>query len=462
MVMSDDEIVALVADDLFPKWQAERALLDRIDRWARWSHDDPHRPRQATPEYRELAARSQTPWGDLIVGSVAQMMRVDGYRSPHQPEDQRAWRLWNANRWDSRQVAVHRAPLTYGLGYALSLPGTDRLTGEALPVMRGVSPREMLALYDDVAWDEWPSIAIRVVTRASGYDIHVYDAEVTYHLRIETLGDKPTLLGVDGHDTGVTPVVRYANRLDLEGRASGEIEPFIPVMGRIDQTVFDRLVVQRFASWVVRTIAGMSTAETAAANGVSVDQVAMKLKVEDFLTSEDPDTKFGTLPATPMEGFIKAHDDDLQVLAAVSQTPAHEVLGIAANLSADALAAAKAGQTAKGDERRQEFGSSHNQLVRLACHQAGYDDLAADFDAGVRWADTSIRSLSQAADALGKLAEMLGIPAQVLWTKVPGLTDQDLDEARRLLEEDGGMASLLREIVGQVTVDDTPTLEGVA
>lgn len=115
MAMTPDAVVALVAGDLLPKWRHERDKLDRIDRWARWEHDKPHQPLQATTEYQELSARSQAPWGDLIVTSVAQTLYVEGYRSPTDPENNAAWRLWQVNGMDARQVAIHRAALTYGL-----------------------------------------------------------------------------------------------------------------------------------------------------------------------------------------------------------------------------------------------------------------------------------------------------------------------------------------------------------
>src|SRR5690606_34043996 len=115
---------------------------------------------------------------------------------------------------------------------------------------------------------------------------------------------------------------------------------------------FDRLVVQRFASWGVRTVSGMSPEETAQATGMTSEQVMMLLKVTDFLVAPDPDTKFGSLPSTPLDGFIKAHEADIQTLAAVSQTPAFEMLGQMANLSAEALEAAKDSQTAKSVQLR--------------------------------------------------------------------------------------------------------------
>lgn len=444
-----DEAVA-VAADLLEKWRPERERLDRIDGWLRWNHDQPHRPTHATAEYKQLAARAEAPWGDLIVSSVSQTLYIDGYRRPKAPEDSTGWDVWQANGMDARQVAIFRASLGYGSAYGTVLPGTT-LGGEAMPQMRGVSPREMLAVYDDPAWDDWPVFALRVRAVAGGYDLTLFDDLYAHRLRSDDLESRPRYLGATQHNAGVTPVVRYANRLDLEGRLTGEVEPFIPLLGRIDQTVFDRLVVQRFGAWIVRTIAGMSVTESAEAAGISVETAKMRLRVEDFLTAEDPDTKFGSLPATPLAGYIQAREADLHDLAAVSQTPAFEILGQMANLSAEALAAAKSSQTAKSDERKHTLGEAAEQHIRLACHMAGKADAAADFLAQVRWADTSIRSLSQAADAYSKMVEGLRLPPEILWSKIPGLTQQDIDEAKQIIANAGGMDSLMRSIIDGTT-----------
>jgi hypothetical protein len=304
----------------------------------------------------------------------------------------------------------------------------------------------MNALYADPAGDEWPEVALSIRKVRGVFRIEVWDDEKVHHLRVSNPTSKPTWDSEEVHNSGVTPVVRYVNRFDLEGRSAGEVEPFIPLLGRIDQTAFDRLVVQRFASWVVRTIAGMSVVESAKATDSTVGEVKMRLRVEDMLTAEDPDTKFGSLPATPLDGFIKAEERDLTDLAAVSQTPAFELLGQMANMSAEALAAAKSSQTAKSEETKHVLGEAYEQHLRLAEHQAGNADGAADFRAQVRWADTSIRSLSQAVDALGKLAQMLGFPADLLWSKVPGITQTDVDEAKAKIEEGGGLEQLVRQL----------------
>lgn len=445
--MKEADARKLIASDLLPGWQSERRTLDKVDEWMRPDPPKPYSPTGATPEYQQLRDRSTTPWGDLIVTSVAQTLYVDGWRRPEDPEDNLGWDLALRNRWDVRQVAVHRAALTYGYAYGTAVPGRDPLTGEPVPSIRGVSPREMYAVYRDPAEDDWPEYALLVRKHKDRLRLRLFTADQVWEYTTDTSGDKLTLTGKPAeHGAGVCPVVRFANRLDLEGRTSGEVEPYIPILGRIDQTVFDRLVVQRFGAWAVRTISGMDVTATADATGSTPDEVVQRLKVNDFLVSEDKDTKFGSLPASPLDGFIKAEESDLTDLSAVSQTPAFELLGQMANLSAEALAAAKASQTAKSDEVKQSFGGSHSQLLRLACLHAGDIDAAQDYRAQPRWRDTSIRSLAQAVDAFGKLSQMLGFPPELLWEKVPGMSMQDVDEARRIVAEPSPLDKLAEAV----------------
>jgi hypothetical protein len=452
MPMNQRETLSITRGLLLPTFQAEKDRLDRIDDWYRWDHDAPHQPRHSTAEYRELADRAQTPWLGLVVTSVAQSLYVEGYRRADDPEDASPWRWWQTNGMDRRQMAVHRAALAYGLSYTTVLPGVDDFE-EDMPVIRGHSPRRMIAFYDEPERDDWPHLALEVeparINGKLGYALRVYDETSVYFLQADASGTNLTWVESRLHDVNVCPVVRFANMLDLEGRADGEVEPFIPVAGRIDQTVFDRLVVQRFSSWVVRTIAGMAKPE----EGTDAAAERLRLKVEDLLIAEDTDTKFGSLPATPLDGFISAAKADVQTLAAVSQTPAHELLGDMVNLSAEALAAARASLTAKVEERKHSFGESWEQTLRLSSWVMGDIDAARDYAAQVRWKDTEIRSLAQAADALGKLATMLGVPVEVLWEKIPGWTDQDVARAKVIAEQGGGLEALMRELAGQ----NTPT-----
>lgn len=437
----------------WPALMAERERLDRIDRWLRWDHDKPHAPQQTTREYRDLASRAQAPWGRRVVGAVTDQLYVEGYRGRGQGDDALPWSWWQANRLDGRQIAVHEAAVAYGLAYATVLPGEDYL-GEPMPVIRGVSPRQMIAFYEDPANDDWPAYALRIegakVDGKLGWSIRLYDDESVHYLQAKADGSGLTWIEKRAHGLNVCPVVRFANRLDLEGRADGEVEPFIPLLGRIDQTAFDRLVVQRFASWKVRTVTGMAPPETLEGETEAAweQRVQQRLKVWDILVAKDENTKFGTLDETPLDGFINAHDADVRALAAVSQTPVHELIGQMANLSAEALAAAESSLTRKIEARRHTIGESWEQTLRLAAHVMGDRDGARDFEAQVAWKDMESRSLAQAADALGKIAEMLQVPVEMLWEKIPGFTQQDVDRAKELRSQPDAMGLLAQALTG--------------
>lgn len=453
MALTPDQAIELVRTKLWPLLELERTRVRRIDKWMRWDHDDPYRPRYATREHRDLSTRAQAPWGRRVVTSVTDQLYVEGYRPAEGDENSTAWEWWQANGLDARQIAFHEAMVGYGLCYSVVLPGKSWL-GDRMPVIRGLDPSQMVAVYEDPAWDDWPAYALRAVPTKVGtsmsWKLRLYDASDVHSLVMTESGERLQHVESKAHDVGVCPVVRFTNHLDLRGRADGDIEPIIPVLGRIDQTAYDRLVVQRFSSWKVRTIAGMSPPETL--DGETEAQyrqrTKQRLQVEDILVADDADTKFGTLDETSLSGFIEAHDADVRVLAAVSQSPAHELIGQMANLSAESLAAAEASLTRRVVRTKHPAGESWEQTLRLGGKVMGDDQAAKDFSSQVVWRDMESRSLSQEADALGKLATLLGIPVQVLWDKVSILTQTDVELAKKLAEQAGGVEALLQQLVG--------------
>jgi hypothetical protein len=438
--MSPADVVELTEQTLLPLFWKERQRLDRIDRWCRWEQEDARLPRAATAELRRLVQLAKTPWLGLVVTTTAQCMYVDGYRSPENSADAGPWDTWEANDFDTRQISIHRAALQYGTAYVTVLPGTS--DAGKYSAMRGVSPRKMLAVYADPAEDDWPMYAIRVEPLGSGaFALRVYDEESVYFLGVEGNGAAPVFIEERQHDSGVTPVVRYAH-IDLEGRATGDVEPYISVAARINKTSLDRLLVQHFGSWKVRTISGLSAPDDEEA----ANRAKMRLRQDDILVAEDPDTKFGTLDETPLDGFIKAWESDIEALAAVAQVPTHNLTGQMVNLSAEALAAARASLNQKVTEWQKALGKSHEQALRLAAAQQGDAVAATDYNAHVTWQDMEIRSMSQAVDALGKASQMLGVPPQALWNRIPGVTKSDVDEWKGLAAESdtlGQLTSLL-------------------
>ena len=427
VVVDTNDVVDLLGDHLIPSWQTEARHLAWIDKWYHWTQDDPPLPRKASEEHKRLVQLAKTPWLNLVVSTIAQAMVVNGYRSSVKSEI--PWQVWNANRLNGGQSRLHRATLEFGYSYSLVTPGVSPIYGN-VPVIRGVSPEYMYAVYEDPVNDEWPIYAMAVEGSADRRAYRLYDDNLIHTVKVDN--GRMVYADTQEHNIGVCPVVRYINQMDSDGRLIGEVEPYIGVASRVNKTAYDRLLTQHYNSWKVRTVAGLGDF---ASDRDEADEKKLQLRHDDVLVAEDPDTKFGVLEETRLDGFIGAERADIETLAAVSQTPTHNLTGQMVNLSAEALAAARAPLTQKIAERQLTIGEGHNQALRLAAHVAGDTGAAQDMEGTVTWDDMEVRSMSQAVDALGKASAMLGVPHEALWTRIPGVTPSDVTEWKNMIDD---------------------------
>lgn len=413
MVMRKSTVIEMVQDSLIPEKSAVDNELNRIDGW--W-HTDPEKtslPPEATREHQELRAISEDRWLALVVTTVAQQLVVEAVRTKNESASERIWTPWQRNRMKSRQKAIHHAAIGYGYSYACVKPGNGG------SVIRGRSPREVYAVYADAAVDEYP---MHYLDTRNG--LVFTDEEADYYLHQER--GRMSVIDIIPHGVGVPPLIRYSNNIDLEGRVPGEVEPYIPTAKRINKTTYDRMLVQHHESWKIRTATGLNEPVTEE----DKEKQKMILRQGDILTGGDG-VEFGTLDGTEPKGFIDAKRDDIQTLASTSQTPSHALTGDLINLSADAITEARSMLDLKAGERKLAFGDSHAQTLRLAAHIEGRSADAGDFSLDIQWADLESRSMNQAADALGKMAQSLGIPPQLLWDRIPSVT---IEEAARWRE----------------------------
>lgn len=455
MPMSQSDVIELTAKKLLPEFQAEKIRLDEIDFWLRPRNErlNGHQETQyqirippgATLELRALMELATTPWLPLIVTTTAQALAIDDFRSPDSNDSLPSWRLWQLNDLDGRQGAIWRAALGYGRAYGKALNGKHPMTGEAMPVMRGLSPRKMLAFYQDPSADDWPMYTIEVEPNGLYQTVKVLDDEVEYTMTTEGGGTSGLkFVTMEEHTAEVCPVVQFTNMLDLDGRSVGEIEPFISLARRIDKTTYDRLLIQHYNSWKVRTVSGMAAPDDEEA----ANQEKLRLRQDDILIAEDPDTKFGTLAETQLDGMIKAREADLSDLGAASQTPTFALTGDLVNISVDTLAAARAAHDGKVEERQDSFGASADRWLKLASKLDGDLTSASDPMGHVSWKDNSIRSMASAVTALGIAATQLGVPEQALWPLIPGITRTTVEEWAAMAKDQDPLSRAM-QLAGQ-------------
>jgi hypothetical protein len=407
---------------------AEKPRLDLIYGYLR---DDPDKRRlgglpSGVPEdVVRLARISRVNVLKYIVNARVQNMYVDGFQTPASGDNLQQWTAWQRNRFDARQIGVNRAALPYGAGYTTLLPG-EQTRGEQVPIMRGASPRQMTVAYGDD--DDWPESALEKLRNGRW---RLIDDEAVYGFTGADGGDglavagEPRIHGATFDGVKVCPVVRFRDTDDLDDPVRGITQPFIPLQDQINITSFGLQVAQHYGAFRQRYILGW-LAEN--------EEEKLKAAASKLWTFEDSPSEIqvGEFAQTDLRGYIESREASLRHLATVSQTPVHELMGQFINLSAEALEAARASHQAAIDENRTVCGESYEQVLNLAGEMMGIEP---DPAASVIWRDTRVRSLTEAAQALGLLVEKLGVPPRPLWRRVPGVPQHEVEQWEKAADE---------------------------
>lgn len=445
MVMTAADAIG-VAQDLRKTQQADREQLDILRRY--WKNTQPLPaviPADAPAEVREMARVARVNIIKIVVESITQSLLVMNLRTPDERDDRivdRAWRIWQANGMDSRQSGLVRATTAYGTGYMIVLPG------QPAPVLRPVSPRRLTAVYGDD--DLWPMFALEWNPRTRTY--RLIDEEAVYPLRVGRDSDRMEFAGdIREHGAGVTPVVRFRDAEDLDEDdepetglsgglrlaprstiTAGQVAPLIELQDQMNLTSFSLKAAEWYSAFRQRWAIGYKPAS---------QTEKMKAGASQFWTfDEDPDRmKLGEFSQTELRGYLESRREAAKFAATLSQTPVHELIGELVNLSAEALAAAEIGRDRMVNERKTGQGESYEQVLRLAC---AYEGSELPDDVEVVYEDTSARAFGAVVDGLGKIAQMLQVPPQELWSRIPGATKQDVDRWRKAWEAGDSIAQL--------------------
>lgn len=484
MTLSISDVPGICAQILVLR-RAEQHRLQRIAKYMKGDHDSVYVPQGARTEYKWLLKRSVVNYLPLVVSTVSQQLHVDGYRaslpgSGPAPggegaaagtgdvtgigkENAPAWDVFVANRLGARQHGLHRSIMKYGAAYMVVLPGDPQ------PVMRPVSPRRMTALYQDDVDDPWPEYAveerIHQTTRGQYRVVYLYDDQCRYTLtgavnsaevHWPEAGDPVIPQGeaaIAVHELGVCPVVRFLHEIDLDGEmdVSGEVEPLIPLQDQINTTTFNILLAQQFAAYRQRWVSGMVPDDEEGR-----PREPFRSGVDRLWVAEDADTKFGEFGQTQIGDHLNSREASIRHMATISQVPPNSLLGSISNLSAEALAAIRDGLDRHVEEMQGVLAEPWKQAMQLAAlaagDKAGWDDTGSS----ITWRDTSARAFAATVDALGKLAQMLGVPATELWHKIPGVSAQEVEQWKAAATSGDALEQLNQMIEQQMTHGAVP------
>ena len=471
--------------EMYATLKADRAdFFDHAYAYFMGDQTLPYAPQSASEQILDLQERSITNWMPLLVGLPVQVSYVDGYRrgtyglgadpKPASGEDIAAgkdpkrfsteYACWQRNRMDARQATLYKAALMYGHSFA----HVNNLHPSGDVKVEVLGTRHTIAYFDDPVNDIRPRLVLTIKSYARDEETPglavVWDDVNRYELTINKEGVFALLGEPMAHGSSNCPVVRYTcGAPDDEGRALGVInDTMITLQNRVNQASFSTNVTADFGAFKVRTAAGLQllykvdpeTGEPLLDAGGNPIPEPIEVSQAKMLISDDPNTKFGQLDETPLDGYLRNEDQATKNLAAIAQFPLHALIGNVSNLSAEALNALEAQFMRHMNSLHMSWGESHEELFRLMAEALGDAEGANAYGGEVRWRDMSSKAFGATMDGLGKAADMLGMPKRALWSMMPGVTSGDLQDMEALHEQE-----LTDEIFNQTSPASAATRE---
>lgn len=373
-------------------------------------------------ELQALARLSRIPLLQLVVKNTSQQLEVDGYTNANDPEG-RTWDVWQTNRFDRKQIRVHKDLSKYGAGYVAQWQTTT-----FVPKMAPFSPLQMTAAFTDD--EDWPTYAL--LPRDDG-TWWLFDSSEVYVLtkggrrRNSRQGRAVVFDYVEqySHGSDVTPVVRYLSDEDSDDPVVGDIEPLIPLQAQLNLTSFHLYVAQHYGAHGRRAI--VSHAIKQLRNELAASGANTLMGID----ADPGEVEFKEFSQTDLNGFLRSREATIDLMASLGQTSIHELTSSMANLSAAALEESRESPDRKIAQRKLIVGESHEQTLALA---GSLLDPPVEFDpsARVRWKPARTRNMLAVAELVVMLHERLNIPVEPLIEHLP-FDSQDLDEFSRYI-----------------------------
>lgn len=355
----------------------------------------------------------------LAVNSLAERLRVVSFYRGNQA-DPELWGDWLRNNLDQLSGMAHREALALGKAYILVWAD-----GRGRPKITIESARQVAAVRDPGT-----GMVVEAVKRweAGGatHAVHFFPDRILRYkspaLGATTAGF--TLQNSIENPFGMPPMVELTNTDRLLADGVSEMTDLMPLCDGLNKLLADMMVTSEYTGRARRWASGIELEEDEDGNAVNPFPEGHRMMI-----SEQPEAKFGQLPAADLSGYGEAVKVLLSQIEAVSSLPAH-YLGVQANQppSADALRASESSLTAKAEARQAVFGRAWEQVGSLVhAVRTGTDPM----EAGVRvkWADPATRSVAQEADAVVKLHQAGLLPASYALSRL-GYSDDEVKAIR--------------------------------
>lgn len=404
-------------------------LLERRlhDRWAIWSvfdnyYEGDHR---ITAWLRNVQASfSGTTLGNLLTGitdnymplvvdSVAERMRVQGFRfGDETSDDDDAWSIWQANGLSGESNMLHTESIKLGEAYWLVQPNGDTpaITAEhpsqvIVASAPGNRRTRLAALKKWVEDDGSIRANVYLPDRVAKYRSERDRMQI--EVPVQKAKWKP--ITTDPNPLGEVPVVPVPNNPSLlRGGKSDLAGGPTSLQDAITKSIVDLLIGCEYVGFPQRAVLGVEPPRDPSTGRVIS---SAKLLREKILYFNSKDAELGEFSQANLKGLRETADGFIGDLAAQTRIPIYYFRPAAiSNISAEALIGLDAGLVSKASNKRAPFGEAHTDAIRLAFKSIDPSDpRARATSAETIWADTESRSMAQVADAAVKKKD-IGVP----------------------------------------------------
>ncbi|WP_138958965.1 phage portal protein [Streptomyces sp. YIM 121038] len=399
--------------------------------------------------YRHAFSEVFAQWRDnfcgMIVDASAERLHVDSFRLPDAPGTDRDSRdFWQRNRMDAFSGAVHLDTLIRGSAYVLvwadaaGEPTITPVSSERMAVCYKAGSLTELEAAARFEVDDWGRQLVTLWTERYVYEVPWGMAE--WHLGI-----------IYPNPLGVVPVVPFESKPRLLADPVSDLANVVPIQDAINKTVSDALTTSEAAAFPQRWVTGLDIVEDAQGNPVEPFDIG----ADKLLQAEDPNARFGSMPAADLSNYVSLTDMLVQHMASISKVPSTYFLvnNGASAPSGESNLSAEAGLIAKVREFMDPLGESWERVIRL-CFAVKQDKRQDAYAMETRWKDPEYRTEAQHIDALLK-QKQLNVPEQVLWEEA-GYSATQIATFRAMRLEDARAAAEVQRLMPQPQQESTP------
>lgn len=413
MALSDDELRTI--QNLARRHDAELPELERFDRYYEGTQPLTYMQPDILREVWDRIRPVIIFWPQMVVDSIAERLRLEGFATGDEELDSELWRVWLANHMQLGMRQVTEDALVMRRSYICV--GTNERDDQT-PIVTPESPLEIF--HDPDPRTREVRAALRRVSEIDPTTGGVAKRYATLYLPNVTIwctGD-----GVAGwveerrdeHNLGRVPVVPVVNRPRLRGATKSaqnatverygrsDLEPIIPLSDSANKLATDMMVAAEFTAIPLRALFGVGPDAFRDKDGNPM--TVLQALMGKVLTIPDDAVKAYEWAAGQLQNFTGALDSMAKVVASVSGLPPH-YLGMSSDnpASAEAIAGSESRLATRAERKQDSLGCGPSEAAQLIRRfQTGQWDPKVS---GVRldWRNVRTPTIGAMADAAVKL-----------------------------------------------------------